>query len=244
MSRKRIALSFAASAAVLLMLFSVLLYRGILTFNRSAAAGYPVRGVDVSHYQGKVDFTALASQDLSFAFIKATEGSSHVDSRFEENLAAVRMSPLRFGFYHFFSYDSSGAAQAEHFINTVPKLSGMLPPVIDVEFYGDYFLSPASAGSVVPQLRDMVEALRAHYGVCPIIYCTGRAHQLYIDGSFDDCDLWIREIRFVPDDGWTFWQYTDSAMLEGYSGAEQHIDVNVFHGTADVFALYPETSAH
>lgn len=240
MSRKRLLLLTAALAAALLLLSAFLLYKGVLSFNRAAADSYPVHGVDVSHYQGDIDFGILAEQDIRFAFIKATEGSGFVDSRLAENLAAVRKSPLRFGCYHFFSYDSPGRTQAANFIDNVPVVAGMLPPVIDVEFYGDYYRSPAPAEQVLPQLRDMVDALREHYGVSPILYCTGRAHRLYIDGNFDDCDLWIRDVRFVPEPGWTFWQYTDRATLDGYSGKEPCIDVNVFCGDDEAFARYPD----
>ena len=99
---------------------------------------YAVRGVDVSSYQGKIDWQTLSEQGIDFAFIKATEGSSFADRNFEYNCIEVRKTPLRWGAYHFFSYDSGGDTQADNFIKTVPVTENMLPPVIDLEFYGDY----------------------------------------------------------------------------------------------------------
>lgn len=240
MSRRwrRAAAAIAAVAAVFVLAAIVLKdYRP----NRPSLDEYPVRGVDVSHYQGEIDFRRLAEQGMSFAFIKATEGASYVDERLNENLAAVAESPLRAGFYHFFSYDSSGAAQAENFIAHVPAGENMLPPVIDVEFYGGYRLRPADRDAVVPELRAMVDALEARYGVKPILYCTLRAYRLYVREAFDDCDLWIRSVYSSPrlDRGWTFWQYTDRAELDGYSGEERFIDLNAFAGDAAAFAAYP-----
>lgn len=237
---RRKAVCIATLLLLCCIVFATLIVTGRLRINTPSARRYPVRGVDVSHYQGQIDFCTLHRQGMRFAFIKATEGSTHTDSRFAENLAAVQESPLRPGFYHFFSYDSPGASQAAHFTETVPVLEDMLPPVIDVEFYGGYYSSPADAASVVPELRDMVDALRAHYGVSPILYCTQRAWRLYIRDFFDDCDLWIRDVYLTPRAGqdWRFWQYTDRAKLEGYSGDEPCIDVNVFRGTEADFEQY------
>ena len=221
-------------------IFAGLVWKGVIRLNEPFAERYPVRGADVSHYQGEVDFDRLAEQGLQFVFIKATEGSSHVDARFSENLARVQTSPLRYGFYHFFSYDSAGIDQAAQIIAHVPVMEDMLPPVIDVEFYGDYTVHPAEPEAVRTELRAMIDALAGHYQTPPILYCTRRAWQLYIRDNFDDCDLWIRDVYFTPSDGpWTFWQYTDRAVLDGYSGDEPCIDLNVFSGTPDDFRRYP-----
>lgn len=228
------AVGFVFASAFLLMIS-----KGIIRMNHPSKAEYPVRGVDVSHYQGDIDFRRLAQQGMRFAFIKATEGSSHVDRMLKTNLTAVQESPMRFGFYHFFSFDSPGSTQAENYIANVPALENMLPPVIDVEFYGDYsfFRAPESA-AVKVQLRAMVNALEQHYGRKPILYCTLGAYHSYIKDDFEDCDLWIRSVYWKPEMDWVFWQYTDKAVLEGYSGAEPCIDVNVFCGTEDEFLNY------
>ena len=78
-------------------------------------------GVDVSAFQGKIDWHILAGESISFAFIKATEGSGYVDDNFEDNWRKASQTDLKIGAYHFFSYDSSGLTQAENFIQTVPK---------------------------------------------------------------------------------------------------------------------------
>ena len=100
-------------------LFSILVWNGVIILNASAAREYPVAGVDVSSYQGQIDWETLSSQNISFVFIKATEGSSFVDPCFAYNYEESQKTDLAVGAYHFFSYDSPGAAQAENFINTV-----------------------------------------------------------------------------------------------------------------------------
>lgn len=238
MRRKKISLLILSTLIVMLCM-AFLLFTGILRPNHLLSKAYAVHGVDVSHYQGNIDFARLEEQGMSFAYIKATEGSTHVDDCFAENLLQIQQSSMRPGFYHFFSYDSSGQTQAENFIAQVPPLPNMLPPVIDVEFYGDYFAHPAPVNAVVPELRILVNRLEEHYGMKPVIYCTQRAYRLYIREHFADCDLWIRNVYLPPFSGWTFWQYTDKAMLDGYSGSEPCIDVNVFAGSPEEFARYP-----
>ena len=91
-------------------------------------------GVDLSSYQADVDMNALRDQGIAFVYKKATEGSTHRDERFPENWAHAREAGLPSGAYHFFSYDSPGATQAENYIETDrPELTGRLLTVVDVE---------------------------------------------------------------------------------------------------------------
>ena len=122
---------------IMLASIAVLFYYGIIWFNNPDQVDYPVMGVDVSAFQGEIDWHILAGESISFAFIKATEGSGYVDDNFEDNWRKASQTDLKIGAYHFFSYDSSGLTQAENFIQTVPKSSDTLPPVVDIEFYGD-----------------------------------------------------------------------------------------------------------
>ena len=66
----------------------------------------------------------------------------------------------------------------------------------------------------------------------------------YLAGEYEEYDIWIRNVYFTPslNDGrdWTFWQYTDRGQLDGYTGEEPYIDLNVFNGTEEEFAAYPE----
>lgn len=203
---------------------------------------FPVKGVDVSSYQGEIDWEVLSDEagGLDFAFVKATEGSSFVDKKFAYNFEQARRAGLRVGAYHFFSFDSSGETQARNFIDNVPIAENMLPPVVDVEFYGEYFDSPKSAEDVVPQLRAMLGELESHYGVKLIIYSTNSARSFYINEEFPEYELWVRSVYLKPsaDCQWTFWQHSDTARLDGYNGEEKCIDMNVFNGSREEFSEY------
>jgi len=228
--------------AVCVTIIGLLLYNGVIFFNNPSLRQYPVRGVDVSSYQGTIDWDALAGQDIDFAFIKATEGSSYVDSNFELNYANTIKTNLRIGAYHFFSYDSSGATQATHFISTVSTYNNMLPPVVDVEFYGDKEKNLPDKETTQHELSDLLLRLEEHYGCKPIIYATEKSYRLYIAGAFEKYDIWIRNVITSPnlsdDRRWTFWQHTNRDKFDGYSGKEQYIDINVFYGSKEQFDSY------
>lgn len=220
-------------------------YNGYILLNNPSRSKYPVRGVDVSHYQGNIDWSILEKEDIFFAYIKATEGSSHVDPRFVENWQAAGETGLRTGAYHFFSFDSPGQGQLEHFIATVPAEPGRLPPVVDFEFYGDKKVNPPEAGPAVEQLKILLDGLEAHYGGQPVIYATEEAWEMYIRGRFDEYPLWIRNVKTRPDTGtvpWIFWQYSNRGRLNGYSGEETYIDLNVFAGTMEQWESWAGTS--
>ena len=201
------------------------------------AGRYEVIGVDVSHYQGSIDWEKLAGQNLDFAFIKATEGSSHIDECFYDNWKEAGKTGLYIGAYHFFSFDSDGSRQAQFYIDTVGDLSGKIAPVVDVEFYGDKEKNPPGKDEVVEQLSRMLETLEEYYQVKPVIYTTYKVYNAYIKDAFEEYPLWIRNVYYQPlitaGKEWIFWQYTDTAVLEGYQGTEKYIDMNVFRGTRE-----------
>lgn len=239
---KRLLLATLACGIVACGLAMLLLYHGVLQLQYPSRVIYPVRGVDVSAYQGEIDWAVLSNEGIQFAFIKATEGSSFVDKRFPYNWEQVHTTNLRAGAYHFFSFDSTGEAQAEHYIGTVPKTEHMLPPVVDLELYGSYRNAPPAKAETVARLDALLTALHDHYGVRPILYATHETYALYLKDAGDPYDIWIRNVIFYPylsdRRDWTFWQYSNRGRLSGYKGVERFIDLNVFHGTAEEFAAY------
>ncbi len=228
--------------AVILATIFVLVLNGIIILNGSNADKYDIKGIDVSSHQGKINWGVLSGQDISFVFIKATEGSTFVDKSFDYNYTEAQKTSLAVGAYHFFSYDSSGKTQAENFINTVTPFEGMLPPVIDLEFYGDKEKDPPNRETVSTQLKIMLELLEEHYGQKPIIYATEKSYKLYLSNDYEEYDIWIRNVISKPklSDGrsWTFWQYTNRGKLDGYNGKEKFIDLNVFGGSKEEYASF------
>lgn len=216
-------------------------YSGEIIANVPDPEEYPVMGVDVSRYQGNIDWDTIAAQNVTFAFIKATEGSSHFDPCFAYNWKEARNSGIYVGAYHFFSFESSGETQARNFIDTVGTLNGALPPVVDLEFYGDYTAKPLPKKETRQILDALLEGLEDYYGVKPIIYTTTRAYYSYIlGGGYGEYPLWMRDTYMKPVVSWEFWQYSDKGSLEGYDGlqadhTEMCIDLNVYHSSFEEF---------
>jgi len=221
---------------------TALVFSKAINLNQYFVSGYALHGVDVSHYQGEVDWKALEDQGIDFAFIKATEGSSHLDGKFSENWTAAENTGLYTGAYHFFSFDSAGQTQADWYIQTVGNLDGRLAPAVDVEYYGDKEINPPEKKLVIRELQEFLDTVEGEYHVKPIIYTTYKVYRRYIADEFEEYPLWIRNVYYSPNldmkEEWQFWQYTDRAVLAGYAGTEKYIDLNVFDGNEDGLKEY------
>ena len=217
-----------------------LISNGLIWFNMPSRKKYPVRGVDASHYQGQMDWKRIAEQGVTFAFLKATEGSGTTDDCFADNWEDARAAGLYVGAYHFFSFDSAAETQADNYCAVVPMTEDALPPVIDLEYYRTENLPEKE--EVQRNLRVLLERLQEAYGKKPIIYTTKQCWEDYLAGTDMEYTLWIRSILTSPSDSltpaWTFWQYNPRGMLDGYSGGDVHIDLNVFRGTEQDFQAF------
>lgn len=200
-------LSAAALAAV-----AALVFFGVLPLNAPPEDRYPVRGVDVSAHQGVIDWPMLAAQGVEFAFIKATEGSGFTDARFSFNVLQARNAGLRVGAYHFFSFESSGDAQADNFIAVVEPFAGCCRPS------SIWSTTPAFSTTRRPPSRSAPSWTRSSNGcgritACsPILYVTEASYARYIAGvpAYAGLDVWIRSVYRRPRlEGWTFWQYSN-----------------------------------
>ena len=234
-------LTFIASLVCVLI---CLLYFGVVQINNPSKKKYPIRGVDVSHYQGVIEWEQLSDEDISFAYIKATEGSQYKDEQFDRNWIEARETRLRIGAYHFFSLDSPGITQARNFCNTVVAVEDMLPPVVDVEPYGYYKESGRfDKERMVSELGEYLDFVTSYYSIKPVIYTTEEWLPV-LQEAFDDYDFWIRDVYGKPDRSlkWTFWQYSNRQVLSGYSGTERYIDMNVFYGDEAEFYAYGSNS--
>lgn len=191
-------------------------------------------GVDVSAWQADIDMNELKEQNIQFIFIKATEGSTYQDGRFEENWENAQKAGLLCGAYHFFSYESDGKVQAENFISTVGHdLKGRLLPVVDVEYYGDKEENLPAKEDVIRELKICLDLIEEEYGVKPLIYTRPDLYDKYLKGEFDEYKKWISSlytpISWKYKDDWYIWQYLNRGELKGYSGGEKYIDLNVLN---------------
>lgn len=195
--------------------------------------GYEIHGIDISHYQGDIDWDDLSNAmiegcPLRFVMIKSTEGSTRLDSKFKENFRQAREYGYIRGAYHFWSNKSSARDQAYHFLNKVRLENGDLPPVLDVEH------KPKDR-SVEDFQRDVLTWLHIvedKYHVKPIIYTYYKFKDKYLSAPvFNDYPYWIAHyyVDKVEYKGpWKFWQHTDAGKLPGIKG---YVDFNIYNGS-------------
>lgn len=198
--------------------------------------GYEIRGIDISHYQERVNWNQLRNATvegapLSFMFVKATEGVSLIDENFNENFYQARQNDIKRGAYHFFTPNADARKQAEFFLKQVHLEAGDLPPVLDIEKAGR--LNKEQLQKAVKTWLSIVEK---HYGVKPIIYTGYKFKTQYLNDSFfDDYPYWIAHYyvgQLEYQGKWAFWQYTDVGHIDGING---YVDCNIFKG--DLSAL-------
>ncbi len=194
---------------------------------------FAVHGVDVSRWQGEIDWPKLRTQGANFAYIKATDGGDHLDPMFKENWREAGAAGLRRGAYHFFYWCRTAGEQADWFIRNVPRVEGALPPVIDVEYNGESSCKRRlSRETIIEKMQVFMDRLERHYGQRPIIYTAPDFYRDNLKGEFLDYPFWLRAVaqppsKVYPGRKWVFWQYSGSGLSHGVEGK---IDLNVFYG--------------
>lgn len=200
-------------------------------------SAYPVRGADVSHYQGEIAWDQVATSGLSFVYMKATESDDFTDEQFARNWDGAAKAGLARGAYHFWDFCKGGSVQAARFVKTVPADPGMLPPVVDLEESGSCARLPPKA-SFRKSLAAFAAKVKAAYGRPPILYVNYSIYEKYFQGENDPYKLWIADVSHASPEmpggaPWTLWQYAWHGAVAGIPG---EVDLNVFNGTPEMLA--------
>lgn len=200
-------------------------------------AEYTIRGIDVSHYQEKIDWERLRNANMgndpvTFVIIKATEGVSLIDDYFNENFYQARRNGFIRGAYHFLTPDVSAKEQARFFLRQVHLEEGDLPPVLDIEDERKWLASGKNKKQIQRMALAWLNEVEKHYGVKPIIYSSLRFRKEILDNKrFDLYPFWMAHYYVAEptkEISWFFWQHTDCGKISGIRGP---VDCNVFHGS-------------
>ena len=169
-------------------------------------------------------YLAKEIKPVSFVFIKATEGASFKDKDFKENWKAAGKTDLRRGAYHFFRSSKDGEIQARNFISTVGDLRFKdLPPVLDIETI--HIGCPKEL--LNQRALQWLKAVEKRYGKKPIIYASSSFIKDYLKSEIvGNYPIWVAhyEKDSPAFEGWTWWQFTDRAVVKGVPGA---VDLSV-----------------
>lgn len=210
-----------------------------------------VNGIDVSRWQGSINWNAVNNSDTEFAFIKATEGVDYVDPYFVQNMQNATAAGLLTGPYHFARPDSSSnnpldpINEANDFLDAITPYYDTgthLPPVLDIEVFG--FTPPGrqSVKNFVSNwIQNFSDTVYDSMGVRPIIY-TGKsaANTYFTDPIASQHDLWLAWWKSSGTanpptqsdtpawNTWKYWQWTAEGSVPGIGG---DVDRNLFNGT-------------
>ncbi|HEX7704321.1 MAG TPA: GH25 family lysozyme [Kofleriaceae bacterium] len=213
---------------------------GANIYARVCATGTTTKGIDVSYYQGSINWTSVKNAGYQFTFVRVSDGTGFHDPKFATYWPAAKSAGLIRGAYQFFRPAQNVTAQADLLIAALGGVytPGDLPPVIDVEDAGG-----ESAATVASKIRQWVDYVKLHLGVDPIVY-TGKyfwRDQVGGPTTFVNNALWIAQYTSLCPDlpapwtKWTFWQNSETGSVSGISG---QMDTNFFNGSlADLQAF-------
>lgn len=203
---------------------------------------HPVHGIDISVWQGHIDWPTAQANGVNFAFMKATEGGDLVDPAFATNWANAAAANVPRGAYHFFYHCGPAAAQARWFIRHVPRAANALPPVLDMEWTprSPTCRAKRPATDVRADARTYLAAVQSHYGKRPILYTTTDFYEENELWQLTGVDFWLRSTAAHPSDRypgqhWIFWQYSGTGSVPGIQGK---VDLNAFSGSRRDWAAW------
>ena len=228
------------AAVVVLCLAMVPVVRLLSEFTRperSVVDSTDYNGIDVSKYQGTIDWQRVAEdRKVQFVYIKATEGATKTDSRYAENLRKARAAGLKVGSYHFFVSFRTAEQQFENFRRHVPRDKQDLIPVVDVEEAGN---RTAQRDKLQRELQRFMDLMRKEYGHYPILYSQHDFYNKMLAPEFNRYHILIaRYGRRTPQlrNGckYSIWQFSEQGHISGIRGP---VDLDRFAPNIDLSTL-------
>lgn len=193
------------------------------------------QGIDVSHYQGRIDWEAVAQEEnVKFVYVKATEGAGYVDEFYLRNLYGAKRVGLPVGVYHFFSPSASALVQLENFRSNVDPRQQDLIPIVDVEKRGK-----GSLAHFQGRLKAFLDGVERMFGTKPIIYTGVNFYAKYLAGRFTGYRFMVARYAeefpgLCEDVPILLWQFSSTSYVDGIKG---HVDRSVFldrYGVQDI----------
>lgn len=186
-----------------------------------------LRGIDVSHYSGAVDWQTVRGAGFDFAYVKATEGVDSPDPAFADHWKRLGDLGIPRGAYHFYVTEDDPEEQARFFLETAKPRPGDLVPAVDVELIGH-----GTEPGLAERFRTFLEIVARETGVRPIVYTSPKFWNAHLTSAFGDYPLWVAEYGVpepqVPEgwQRWTLWQHRDDDSIPG---VEKDADLSRLH---------------
>jgi len=194
-----------------------------------------IYGIDISHHQKHINWKKVSEwegQKIRFAYIKATEGGTHRDTRYVYNIINARKHGLLTGSYHYYRPRTTPQRQFKNFTSVVKKRYQDIIPVIDIEE-----TKGVSKEKFIEDLSLFLIMVEKHYGVKPLLYTTRRLWWSYLQNDFNNFKIFMgyygcTEPSMSISQTWTIWQFTELGRVKGIP---TFVDIDV---------LNPDMSLH
>jgi GH25 family lysozyme M1 (1,4-beta-N-acetylmuramidase) len=208
-------------------------------FHVAPPPGSYLEGIDVSHWQGSINWSSVAAAGKKFAILKATQAQIYADATYASHHAAARSVGIRVGAYHYAdpaSTANDAVLQADWFVNHANLLAGDVVPALDLEETGGL-----SVSALQTWVGSFLARVYATTGARPMIYTSPSFWKTYMGDTRTFADAgytvlwvahWFTAAPTVPASswggrGWTFWQYSDCGSVPGIGGC---VDLDRFNG--------------
>ncbi len=210
------------------VLASIILYYSTKQEENLSISDSPyVFGIDISHYQGTINWNELRNSHhpIEYIFIRATMGVDGKDKEFKRNWKEAKSKGFLVGAYHYYRPNENSSQQFANFKSTVHFQSGDFFPVLDIEDLGKYGIDNLRIG-----VLNWLALAESEYGVKPIVYTGKHFYEQHLKGYIDNYPLWIASYsgkHTVDNIKWDFHQFTDQVRV---NGIKTKVDGNDFNG--------------
>jgi lysozyme len=188
-----------------------------------------IPGIDVSHYQGTIDWAKVKAAGIQFAYIKATQGASFVDPKLAENVEGAAAVEIPIGLYHLF-VANSGEEQEQNWLKATRQYPAQLPAWLDVE------PGAVTSDEAADQVLDLLEA--GFFVSRDCVYCDPSTATVYLqDPWFGTYKLALAQYADAPNipAPWTTWQFWQHSCTGQVDGILTSVDLDWFNGDAEAF---------
>lgn len=195
----------------------------------SAQAQIRTRGIDVSKFQGNINWTKVAKDStIQFVYVRATEGTTIQDAYYKTNISKAKKAGLLVGSYHVYSSKTTAYQQMANMRKMIKKKEQDLAPVLDIEGH--------HSGRLYMQRVDkLLELMEQEYGVKPVIYTSEKVYKVHFSGKkYAKYHIFIANYRGYPTTRFTLWQYTETGRCPGISGNVDFIRIHRDHSLSDI----------
>ncbi len=197
----------------------ILFYTGTFKLNQPRKRDYPVRGVYFDGGQGELSWKTLETQNISFAYVRATKGKSYTDKGFEQSWESAESSTLLTGAVHDFDFSANGEKQAKNFCSAMGEsLDGRLIPAVDLTASLWEIISNRDTEAVTNRIENFIAYVRDYYGCEVVLICDSYSYEKFVSDISEECIIWCESTWKKVDytESWDIWQYSNRGKIEGY----------------------------